>query len=122
VAAESKTSKAKKLFELTYRSADDFPPIRPNAPDQLREQIESIRAQTHSLRVKLMEKHYSDSQLDALINFYDSEMGKSILESREHISREYKEQMSKILNSPMANSKGNLGVIVTPRNPDVDDT
>ena len=59
------------------------------------------------LQVKLRAKHMSNDQLDALLDFYTSEMGKSILQAQERIRKE----TSEMLTSKMDNS-GTKGVWV----------
>ncbi|MCI5107940.1 MAG: DUF2059 domain-containing protein [Pseudomonadales bacterium] len=122
MATESKTQKARKLFQLTYSSLNDFPPVRSNASEGFKKHAESIREKVRALRIELIEKHYTESQLDALIGFYETDIGASILDVRERLALDLKDQMPKILNSAESDSNGNLGVIIRTQDPDDDDT
>lgn len=117
---KNKTSKARKLFELADSHLMEFPPIRPGAPEQFRRIAESVRTMTRDLRIELIEKHYSQAQLDALIAFYETGMGESILQSRQALEQEFKARFKEVLDQQKPDSDGGLKEIIIPRDPDED--
>ena len=71
------------------------------------------------LQIKLRAKHMSNDQLDALLDFYTSDMGKSILEAQERIRKETSEAMATLTSN--SGSKG-VGWVPDPKNNSGDDT
>lgn len=72
--------------------------------------------------MNLIEKHYTEDQLDALIQFNESEMGKSIRDVRVAIQNDFKTEVPKLLNQLNSDNSGNLGAIVRVEEPKDDDT
>jgi len=102
--------KAERLFELT--DIGYFPPSRPNAPAKMQEIRETLRNGYRDIRIKLFAEHYSEDQLDALLNFYESELGRSILKARVDIENSFKIEMSKFMQRLDPDDDGGIGVIV----------
>ncbi|MEQ8314756.1 MAG: hypothetical protein RL839_04785 [Gammaproteobacteria bacterium] len=120
--SESKKQKAYRLFELTYTPSSDFPPVNPDASDAMKKSQEDAASKIRELRVNLIEKHYTEDQLDALIQFNESEMGKSIRDVRVAIQNDFKTEVPKLLNQLNSDNSGNLGAIVRVEEPKDDDT
>jgi len=55
---------------------------------------ESLREKFRRQQIELRMKHFEPGQVQALLDFYDSEMGASILESQAKIDRELARSVS----------------------------
>lgn len=55
---------------------------------------ESLREKFRRQQIELRMKHFEPEQVQALLDFYDSEMGASILESQAKIDREIASSVS----------------------------
>jgi len=84
----NKLEKAEKLVELTGSviSRRKFDSSTPKKHVDLRRALEE---DSRELQIELRTKHYSEEQLDALLDFYESEIGKSILQANERIRVEF---------------------------------
>lgn len=96
--------KAKRLVELTgvgrgYTRGSRFS-MSPNDPRGKHEEM------LVDLQIKLRAKHMTSAQLDALLEFYASEMGHSILEAQERIRKETSETLASLVEN--SSSKGVL--------------
>lgn len=110
MAAENMKDKAEKLFELT--DAVRFPPVRPNAPPKMQEMRKTLSDGYRDLRIKLFAEHYSEEQLDALLGFYESDFGLSILKTQVEIEKRFKEELSEFMKKLDPGEDGRLGVII----------
>ena len=102
--------KARKLFELT--DTGKFPPVRPNAPPKLQEIKKALANGYRDLRIRLFTEHYTEEQLDALLEFYESDLGRSILQAQAKIEDNFKEEFSRFMQSLDQGDDGGMGVIV----------
>lgn len=114
---EEKYNKAKRLVELIGIGRSYIGGARKESPP------ESPRG-THEeflveLQVKLRAKHMSNEQLDALLDFYSSDMGRSILEAQERIRKETGVTLASLTNN--SGSKA-AGWVPDPSNNSDDDT
>lgn len=84
----TKVEKAKRLVELTGSGVarHEFDSSTPAEHIDLRRKLED---ESRKLSVELRVKHYSEEQLDALLGFYESEMGKSIQLANQLIRKEH---------------------------------
>lgn len=95
---DDRFEKAKRLAALTDSGQGYFRGSKQTVdPDSPRGKHE---ARMEELHIELRAKHMTSEQLDAMLNFYDSDMGKSIVEAQERI----REEMSSILASSLNNS------------------
>lgn len=80
--ADQKRELATKVTHLMLRE--------PNITGQgiTEEQIAELRGQYYDQQIALREKHFSERQLRALLEFYSSEIGQSILKSQEEMSND----------------------------------
>ena len=69
-------------------------------------------------QIKLRAKHMSNEQLDALLDFYTNDMGRSILEAQERIRKETSETRASLTHD--SGSKA-VGWVPYPRNSSDDD-
>ena len=113
--------KAIKFFELTNTA--DFPrPIKPNAPERMKQIHQLMSDSFRELKIGLIEKHYTDDQLDALINLYESDLGTSILDSQVSLENEIREKWPEVMAQNFPESNGNLDVLIKWKKPESDDT
>ena len=71
------------------------------------------------LQIKLRAKHMTHDQLDALLNFYTSDMGRSILDAQEQIRKETSETLASLVEN---SSSMGRGWVPDPSNSSDDDT
>ena len=89
--AEEKRRLVEKLVDLTVRN-----PVRkhPAGADGLVKEInEKIRQRMREQQIDIRLKHFSPEQLAALLNFYGTDIGKSIIASQGRISDEFASAM-----------------------------
>ena len=105
---EDQYKKAKRLVELTGVGRNYISGSRLEAPP---EDSEADRQKTLiEQQIELRAKHMVPEQLDALLDFYSSEMGQSILKAQERIRLE----TSKLRESLVANTNsGSFGIKTT---------
>ena len=122
MASESKTEKATRIYELLY--ADRIMQrSRKRSSKHMQEAVDNIYGKITKLQIELREKHYTDEQLDALLDFYDSELGKSITETEGLVAEEFSSRMNTELESSVdSNYTKGLGSIVNKRGSRDDDT
>lgn len=122
MASESKTEKATRIYELLY--ADRIMQrSRKRSSKHMQEAVDNIYGKITKLQIELREKHYTDEQLDALLDFYDSELGKSITETEGLVAEEFSSRMNTELESSVdSNYTKGLGSIVNKREHRDDDT
>ena len=89
--------KAKRLDELTGSgkgyirgSGIDVPADSPRAKHE---------AMVKEFHIEARAKYMTSDQLDALLNFYSSDMGKSILEAQEQIKKEMSRTLAALIDS-----------------------
>src|SRR5690606_118597 len=63
-------------------------PAYPGMTDRMKEIIRKGRARTTALYAEVYARHFSDAQLQALFDFRNSEMGRSILATRHVVNEE----------------------------------
>lgn len=112
---EDRLAKAKKLAELMDMYRENYP-MNPSVDPKKLDFKKSFEEKSKEYHIELRAKHMTDEQLDALIGFYETEMGTSIIKSGARITKEFKENVHKRLSSPPP-SKGESGWI---RHPGVD--
>ena len=95
---DDRFEQAKRLAELTDGGRGYIRGSRTSVtPGSPRGKHEAKMAELH---IELRAKHMTSDQLDALLSFYASDMGKSILDAQERI----REEMSSVLASTMDDS------------------
>jgi len=87
VTSESKRGLVEKLVELTVR--DPVGNIFGNPSDLDIEMHDKLRMRFHEQQIEIRLKHFTTEQLEALLEFHESNMGKSILEAQNRISEEF---------------------------------
>lgn len=103
-----KLKMAKRLVELTIKSS--FPLIgNTDIPEEMKERGNVIREKYNELQIELHAKYHSSDQLKTLVNFYESEMGASILRARAEMSKEFKTRFKDIFEKE--NSENNGGSV-----------
>lgn len=111
---DDKWKMAERLVELILK--DSFPPkLRPNAPALMKEMLNTVGNKVNDLQVELHAKHYSEDQLRTLLNFYESDMGASILLAQSDISTEFKSRFSEISADVNSDNSGGIGVKIRRR-------
>ncbi len=114
---EDQYKKAERLVELTGVGRNYISGSRRETPSETHEADRQRMMMEH--QIELRAKHMSPEQLDALLEFYSGEMGKSILEAQERIRQETsKFHASLVTNS----SSGSFGISTKNRNNGKDDT
>ncbi len=85
---EDKARKAEQLFDLMVR--DSFPDLTTaGASGKLLELQKELGNRFRKLHIELRLKHFTDEQLEALLSFYDSDLGKSIIDAELQIREEF---------------------------------
>ncbi|MEX0902797.1 MAG: DUF2059 domain-containing protein [Pseudohongiellaceae bacterium] len=113
MATESKKDKATRLFELT--NTGQWPPASPDASQKMQDVRKAISDVYRELKIELFEKHYTEEQLDALLGFYESDIGSTVLEAQANIEHDFKKKMSKTLNDMNSKGDGGLNVVYQPK-------
>jgi hypothetical protein len=96
---ELRLAKAKKLAELmeTGQQMDDN---RHSAPPKQGDYQKSFEERSRDYQAELRAKHMTEEQLDALIEFYESDMGVSIIRAGARIFSEFKETFHARMSTP----------------------
>ena len=83
----------------------------------------SLEKKSKEFQIELRAKHMTEGQLNALLEFYESDMGISIVKSGQEITKEFKNSFLKRMNTPPP-AIGDTGFIVrsTDANNEDDDT
>ncbi|MEX0901977.1 MAG: DUF2059 domain-containing protein [Pseudohongiellaceae bacterium] len=113
MAVENMKDKAEKLFELTDKGR--FPPTMPNAPPKIQEMRNVLSDGYRDLRIKLFAEYYSEEQMDALLDFYESDLGRSILKAQGAIEEQFEKEMSEYVQKLNRGEDGGIGVVVEPK-------
>ena len=71
----------------------------------------SFEERSRDYQIELRAKHMTTAQLDASIEFYESDMGASIIESGARITQEFKKTFHKRMGSPQP-TEGEPGWVV----------
>ena len=101
---EVKLQKAKELIELTGTGK------RNDSGVPRTEQLQALREEQDrrllGLNIELRVKHMSEEQLDALLDFYKSDMGRSILEANKAISAEFRDRFNQTMSVSSSSQDG----------------
>ena len=87
---QERLEKARKLAEIMGKGREpDYKnsSLDPNENGSRK----SLEERSRNYQIELRAKHMTTAQLDALIEFYESDMGVSIIESGANITQEFKE-------------------------------
>ena len=92
--AGNKEDLVEKLVELTVR--DPVGAISGTPSELDKEMHEKLRKRFKEEQINVRLKHFTLDQVNALLDFYTNEMGRSILESQERIFKEFEAGMKLI--------------------------
>lgn len=84
----SKAEKSERLVELTD-SGISRRRFDSSIPAEHRDLRRTLEEDSRKLQIELRAKHYSEEQLDALLGFYESEIGTTILHANKRIREEF---------------------------------
>ena len=84
---DNKKDLVKKLVELTIR--DPVAAISGNPSELDKKMNEKLRSRIREEQINVRIKHFTLDQINALLDFYATEMGQSIIESEKRISKEF---------------------------------
>jgi hypothetical protein len=70
--------------------------LRDNAPAQIKQLRERHLEQLQAVMAQLYAEHFSDEQLQALLDFYESDLGKAIIETESEISKQFQERVKEL--------------------------
>jgi len=85
---DSKIQKAREITSITEAARRKSGNDSASVGDEVRQKLQA--AQTE-ISVELFAKHMSEEQLDAMLEFYRSEIGESIMIAQQAISGEYQQ-------------------------------
>ena len=86
VSTDEKRILAEKVVDLTVMNRARA--IASDSNGRNAEKTEKLMSQMRGQQIDLYIKHYHPAQLKALIDFYDTDMGKSILVTQKHVSED----------------------------------
>jgi len=113
---ETRLGKSRKLAAL-MRSEQPKATIETGIPSS----TVSVEEKSRAYQIELRAKHMTEEQIDALIAFYESDMGRSIIESSAKISREFKENFHKRMATATEMNKSGWTVFPSQENNDNDE-
>lgn len=117
---ENKLRKARELVELTGSGRRmNFGASR---SEEFRALQEEHERKLTDLNVALRAKHMSEEQLDALLDFYRSDMGRSILETNRIIGAEFRDRFHEAVSISRPGKDGAAWIADSTGNPDKRDT
>ena len=85
----------KRLFEL--RREFSAGKVREDTPDAIKEMRGRVHEKVREAAAELYVEHFSDEQLNAMLDFYGSELGQSIIETQSLIRDRISERMQDIV-------------------------
>lgn len=117
--AEEKRKLVEKLVDLTVRAVRDPMRKHPALADELFKEInEKIRQQMRKQQIEIRLKHFNLEQLVALLDFYETDLGKSIIASQGLISDEIDSAMQLVTHEVLEETQDSRREVALRRLPD----
>ena len=92
---------AERLVDLTMK--DRFPgPLAEGATEARKEMRQRRGDKFMQLWAEIYAKHYADEQLLAILNFYESDIGRSILDTRPALTAEFNSRIAELSSSSVS--------------------